>query len=593
MCGIVAYYGPQNGIPISLKGLKRLEYRGYDSAGLAFLENNQINIIKNKGKIKDLVGLINGEQANIVISQTRWATHGQPNHINAHPHFSMDKSVAIVHNGIIENHADLKKELTEKYNYKFQSETDSEVIAQLIQFFYKGNFEEAFRKMLSKIEGAFGIVALHKDHNELICARKGSPLVLGLGENEYFIASDPSPFLDHTKNVIYLEEKQMAIISENHYEVKDFNGLNLDVEMEEIPFGIEAIQKQGFKHFMLKEINEQPNTIRDCFTGKLRNIDGIAIKLKTNIQRVVLVACGTSYHGALIGKYIIEKKSNIPVIVEHASEFRYRKPMLFPSDLVVAISQSGETADTLEAIRLAKKIGCNVAGIVNVTGSSIAKECGQGIYLHAGPEIGVASTKAFTSQVVALNLLNLFLNKNPYYRYEIAEELRKLPLIVEEFLKNEKVKEIAAKYFFAKHFLFMGRDINFPVALEGALKLKEISYIPAEGYPAGEMKHGPIALIDSETPSIFILTKDEVYEKVISNMHEVKSRQGKILCICDHVNEEIQQLADDIIFVPKVVWELSPIINTIPLQLLAYYTADLNNREIDQPRNLAKSVTVE
>jgi len=592
MCGIVGYYGQQNGIPIVLKGLKRLEYRGYDSAGLAFKED-KIKIIKTKGKIQDLKNLINGEYSNIVIGHTRWATHGVPNYINAHPHFSMDENIAIVHNGIIENHCELRKELEEKYNYKFSSDTDSEVIAQLIQFFYNGNFEEAFRKMLSKIEGAFGIVAIHNNHKEIICARKGSPLVLGIGEQEYFIGSDPSPFLDHTKNVIYLDEKQMVIISDAGHVIKDFNGFNLDREIEEVPFGLESIQKQGYKHFMLKEIYEQPNTIKNCLRGKIRNINGISIKFNEEIKRVIFVACGTSYHAALIGKYILEKTSHIPTVVEHASEFRYRKPMLFPTDLVIAISQSGETADTLEAIRLAKKIGCNVAGIVNVTGSMIAKDCGQGIYLHAGPEIGVASTKAFTSQVIALNLLNIFFNKSPYYKTEMIDELKHLPKLVEQFLKNEEIKLIAQKYHLAKNFLFMARDINYPVALEGALKLKEISYIPSEGYPAGEMKHGPIALIDENTPCIFILTKDETYEKVISNMEEVKSRSGKIICICNEINEKVQRVADDIIVVPKVCWELTPIINSIPLQLLAYYIADLNGKEIDQPRNLAKSCTVE
>ncbi|MFH1456480.1 MAG: glutamine--fructose-6-phosphate transaminase (isomerizing) [archaeon] len=592
MCGIVGYYGQQNGVPIVLKGLKRLEYRGYDSAGLAFKED-KIKIIKTKGKIQDLKNLINGESSQIVIGHTRWATHGVPNHINAHPHFSMDQTVAIVHNGIIENHCELRKELEEKHNYHFNSDTDSEVIAQLIQFFYNGNFEEAFRKMLSKIEGAFGIAAIHNNHKELICARKGSPLVLGIGKQEYFIGSDPSPFLDHTKNVIYLDEKQMAIFSDTGYIIKDFNGFNLDKEIEEVPFGLESIQKQGYKHFMLKEIYEQPNTIKNCLRGKIRNINGISIKFNEKIKRVIFVACGTSYHAALIGKYILEKTSHIPTIAEHASEFRYRKPMLFPTDLVIAISQSGETADTLEAIRLAKKVGCNIAGIVNVTGSMIAKDCGQGIYLHAGPEIGVASTKAFTSQVIALNLLNIFFNKSPYYKTEMIDELKVLPELVEQFLKNEQIKLIAQKYHLSKYFLFMGRDINYPVALEGSLKLKEISYIPSEGYPAGEMKHGPIALIDENTPCVFILTQDETYEKVISNMEEVKSRKGKIICICNEINEKVQRVADDIIIVPKVCWELTPIINVIPLQLLAYYIADQNGKAIDQPRNLAKSCTVE
>jgi len=592
MCGITAYFGEKNGIPIVLEGLKRLEYRGYDSAGIAFLNNNTIEIIKTKGKIQELKSLVSDKNSNIVIGHTRWATHGEPNYINAHPHLSMNKSIAIIHNGIIENHSELKRELKEKYNFKFESDTDSEIIAQLIQYFYQGDFEDAFRKMLTKIEGAFGIVAIHKDHKQMICARKGSPLVLGVNSNEIFIGSDPSPFIEHTKDAIYLNEKQMAIIEKNSYKIKDFNGFNSQSEIETIPFGIESIQKQGFEHFMLKEIYEQAETIQNCFRGKVNHIENISIKIN-NPNRIILIACGTSYYAALVGKYLIEKTSHIPVIVEQASEFRYRQPMLFTSDLIIALSQSGETADTLEAIKLSKKLGCNIAGIVNVTGSSIAKECNQGIYLHAGPEIGVASTKAFTSQIVALNLLNLFLNKNPYYKLEMIEELKKLPDKVKEFLEHQEILKIAEEFKDSKYFLFLGRDINYPVALEGALKLKEISYNPAEGHPAGEMKHGPIALIDSTTPVIVILTKDNVYEKVISNMHEVKARKGKIICICDEINNEIKELSTHIIQVPKTSWEFSPIINAIPIQLFAYYIAKLNNREIDQPRNLAKAVTVE
>lgn len=592
MCGIAGYCGFRNGVPIVLQGLKRLEYRGYDSAGIAFIKENNLEIVKTKGKILDLQSLADGKEGNITIAHTRWATHGEPNYVNAHPHTSMDNSIAIVHNGIIENHSELRKELEEKYNFQFRSQTDSEVIAQLIQFFYEGDFEEAFRKMLTKIDGAFGIAAVHKNHKQIICARKGSPLVLGIGVNEYFIASDPSPFVDYTKDVVYLDEKQMAVIDENGYRVKDFNGLDLHAEMETVPFGIEAIQKSGFKHFMLKEISEQSETIKNCFRGKINHIDAISIK-KENISRIVFVACGTSYYAALVGKYLIERDCHVPVIVEHASEFRYRQPMLYATDLVIALSQSGETADTLEAVRLAKRIGCSVAGIVNATGSAIAKECSQGMYLHAGPEIGVASTKAFTSQIVALNLLNLFLNKNPYFKMEVSEELKKLPDAVQQFLNTQNVKEIAEKYKNTKYFLFLGRDINYPVAMEGALKLKEICYIPAEGYPAGEMKHGPLALVDKDTPSIFIVMRDKVYPKVISNMEEVKSRGGKIISICSEVTEEIKRLSDDIILVPEVRWQFSPIMNVLPLQLLAYHIADVNGREVDMPRNLAKSVTVE
>ncbi len=592
MCGIVGYFGERNGMPIVLQGLKRLEYRGYDSAGLVLLKENTLEIIKTKGKVSELIALANGREAKIVVGHTRWSTHGEPNYINAHPHTSMDNSIAIVHNGIIENHAELRKELQEKYNFTFRSQTDSEVIAQLIQFFYKGDFEEAFRKMLTKIEGAFGIVALHKDHKQILCARKGSPLVLGVNNGEFFIASDPSPFLEYTKEVIYLNEKQMASIEETGYKIKDFNGFNIEMEIETIPFGIESIQKQGFEHFMLKEIYEQAETIQNCFRGKIRHIENISIK-KENIKRIIFVSCGTSYYASLVGKYILEKSSHIPVVVEYASEFRYRHPMLYPTDLVIAVSQSGETADSLEAIRLAKKLSCSVAGIVNVTGSSIAKECGQGIYVHAGPEIGVASTKAFTSQIIAMNLLNVYLNKDPYYRAELIEELEQLPEKVKAFFKTQDVKAIAEKYKDSKYFMFMGRDINYPVAMEGALKLKEISYIPAEGYPAGEMKHGPIALIDENTPTVFLVTKDTVYTKVISNMEEVKSRKGKIICICNEMTEEIERLSDDIILIPKVRWECTPILNVLPLQLFAYHIANANGREIDQPRNLAKAVSVE
>ncbi len=592
MCGIVGYFGPRNGVPIVLEGLKRLEYRGYDSAGFVIREEQGLDIVKTKGKILQLKSIANGRTGNIVVGQTRWATHGEPNYVNAHPHPSMDDSIAIVHNGIIENHSDLRKELQEKYHFTFRSQTDSEVIAQLIQFFYKGDFEEAFRKMLTKIEGAFGIVAVHKDHKQILCARKGSPLVLGVNGKEIFIASDPTPFLEYTKDVVYLNEKQMASITDQGYQIKDFNGLNIQIEMETIPFGIEAIQKGGFQHFMLKEIYEQAETIQNCFRGKIKHIDAIAIK-KENIKRIIFVACGTSYFASLVGKYILERTSHIPVTVEHASEFRYRQPMLYNTDLVIAVSQSGETADTLEAIRLSKRVGCNVAGIVNVTGSSIAKECGQGIYLHAGPEIGVASTKAFSSQIVAFIMLNLYVNQNPYYRADLIEELEKLPEKVKAFFTIQDVKSVAEKYKDARYFMFMGRDINYPVAMEGALKLKEISYIPAEGYPAGEMKHGPIALIDEHTPSVFLITRDTVYEKVISNMEEVKSRRGKIICICNEITPEIEHLSDDIILIPKVRWEFTPILNVLPLQLLAYHIANANGREIDQPRNLAKAVTVE
>ncbi|RME77490.1 glutamine--fructose-6-phosphate transaminase (isomerizing) [Candidatus Woesearchaeota archaeon] len=578
-------------MPLVLEGLKRLEYRGYDSAGIA--TQQPFEVLRAVGKIAQLEPKIIGKHSTIVIGHTRWATHGEPSELNAHPHKSEDGSVAIVHNGIIENHADLRADLIKK-GVTFKSETDSEIIAHLIAYFYKGDFEEAFRKMLSKITGAYGIVAMHKDHEELLVAKKGSPLVIGVGDKEYFIGSDASPFLDHTKDAIYLDERQMGVLTKTGYEIKDFDGFNLDVEIETIPFGIEAIQKHGFDHFMLKEIFEQPETVANAFRGKVKNIDGISLTLPSNLRRVLLLACGTSWHAALIGKYILERSSRIEAQAEHASEFRYRSPVLHNDDLVIALSQSGETADTLEALRLAKEAGATIAGIVNATGSTIAKFAGQGMYLHAGPEIGVASTKAFTSQVVALNLLNLYLNRNATYRQEIINYLKRIPEQIQFILDDAKVIEnIAKEYAHASDFLFLGRDIHYPVALEGALKLKEISYIHAEGYPAAEMKHGPIALIDESMPCVFIVTEDNLAQKTLSNMQEVKSRKGKIICVCDFEHPEISNLADHVIKVPKTTWELSPLLTNIPLQLLSYYIARERGCEIDKPRNLAKSVTVE
>ena len=596
MCGIIGYIGEKEAIPILINGLKKLEYRGYDSAGLTIQNNSQLSTIKKQGKIKELEKNLKDSKSKIGIAHTRWATHGKPNEINAHPHINQNNSISIVHNGIIENHNALK-ELLEKEGVKFSSNTDSEILAHLISKFYKDDLEEATIKALELVEGTYGLAVINKDKEEIIVARKGSPLIIGLGEHENFVASDVPAILEHTKRVIYLDDNEIAKIKKDSYKVKHINGNYVDKEIHEIKWSLDKIEKKGFKHFMLKEIYEQPLSIKNALRGRLT--DNIKLNLNfdiNEIQRIILLACGTSWHSALIGKHLIEKLTNIPEEVDYASEFRYRNPVISEKDLTIVISQSGETADTLAALKKAKSKKSKTLGLINVVGSTIAREVDSGIYLHAGPEIGVASTKAFTSQVLSLALLSLQLakGKNLPIRQDLMDEIKILPNKISEFLKEDtKIREIAKEFKDSKNFLYLGRGINFPVALEGALKLKEISYIHAEGYPAAEMKHGPIALIDENMPVVFIATKSDLSPKILSNMQEVKSRNGKIIAIKNDNDYEIKKLADYTIKVPDTLEELSPIMNVLPLQLLAYHIADLKGIDVDKPRNLAKSVTVE
>ena len=595
MCGIIGYIGEKEANPILIEGLKKLEYRGYDSAGFTIKNNSELLTIKKQGKIEEL-DKQEKVQGSMGIAHTRWATHGAPNETNAHPHQSSNNDISIVHNGIIENHNALR-ELLETEGFSFKSETDSEILANLISKFYKGDLEEATIKALELVEGTYGVAAIHKDKDEIVVARKGSPIIIGLGKNENFIASDVPAILNHTKKVVYLDDNEVAKIKKDDYTVKHINGQHIDKEIHEIKWSLGEIEKKGFKHFMLKEIYEQPDSLENALRGRISD----EIKLTLNcdihkIKRMVILACGTSWHSALIGKHIIQKLTKIPVVVDYASEFRYRKPIVKEDDLVIVISQSGETADTLAALREATSKNAKTLGIINVVGSTIAREVDSGIYLHAGPEIGVASTKAFTSQVLALSLLSLYIaqEKDIDIRPELFVELKLLPKKISEFLKQENnIRQIAKEFKDSNNFLYLGRGINFPVALEGALKLKEISYIHAEGYPAAEMKHGPIAVIDENMPVVFIATKSDLSPKILSNMQEVKSRNGKIIAIKNDNDYEIKKLADHTIKVPDTLEEFSPIINVLPLQLLAYHIADLKGLDVDKPRNLAKSVTVE
>jgi len=596
MCGIIGYIGEKEAVPILINGLKKLEYRGYDSSGMTILNHN-LTTIKKAGKIRELEKEnINQIKGTTGIAHTRWATHGEPNEKNAHPHSDENNNISIVHNGIIENHQALR-ELLEKENYKIKSDTDSEILAHLISKFYKNNLEEAVIKTLKLVEGTYGIAILSKNEEKIIAARKSSPLILGLGNNEMFIASDVPAILEHTKKVIYLDDNEIATITKNDYKVKDINGLQIDKEVHEIKWSLDEIEKKGFKHFMLKEIYEQPSALENTLRGRISDKIKLTLNFDINkIKRIILLACGTSWHSALIGKTLLENLTDIPSEVDYASEFRYRNPIIKENDLVIVLSQSGETADTLAALREANQKGAKTIGIINAVGSTIAREVGSGIYLHAGPEIGVASTKAFTSQVLSLALLSLYIRqeKNLPEKKELIEEIKILPKKISEFLESENnIKEIAKEFKDSKNFLYLGRGINFPVALEGALKLKEISYIHAEGYPAAEMKHGPIALIDEDMPIVFIATKNDLSPKILSNMQEVKSRKGKIIAIKNDNDYEIKKLADYTIKVPDTINELSPIINSLPLQLLAYHIADLKGLNVDQPRNLAKSCTVE
>lgn len=613
MCGIVGYIGFREAYPIIIKGLKRLEYRGYDSAGIALINGN-LNVYKKKGKVSDLEAYL-GEDKNFLHStigmgHTRWATHGEPNDVNAHPHYSSNKDLAIIHNGIIENYASLKKDLTLR-GHVFLSETDSEVFIHLIDDIRTNNhcsLEEAVRMALSQVVGAYAIVIIAKDTpNQLIAARKGSPLVIGLGINEFFIASDASPIIEYTNEVVYLNDQEVAIIKDNVLTIKNIEDVQMTPYIQKLELELEAIEKGGYEHFMLKEIMEQPKSIRDCMRGRVDSVRGHLvlgglseyINKLINAERIMIVACGTSWHAGLVAEYIFEEFTRIPVEVDYASEFRYRNPIVREGDVLIAISQSGETADTLAAIELAKSKGAIIFGVCNVVGSSIARASHAGAYLHAGPEIGVASTKAFTAQVTVLTMIAL---QVAYRKGSISEqlfhtllaEIESIPEKVEKVLKlNEKIKFISDNYKNAKNVLYLGRGYNFPVALEGALKLKEISYIHAEGYPAAEMKHGPIALIDEEMPVVVIATKDSSYEKVVSNIQEVRARKGQVVAIVTEGDTQVSKMADYILEVPATHESLMPIIAVIPLQLLSYHISVMRGCNVDQPRNLAKSVTVE
>lgn len=600
MCGIIGYIGTRPTVPLLISGLQKLEYRGYDSAGICVVgSDGSLRTVKRKGKIDKLAKSkeIKNLEGSIGIAHTRWATHGEPSEKNAHPHLDCKNEIAIVHNGIIENQQSLKKLLI-KHGHKLQSDTDSEIIAHLIEKFYQGDLEFAVRQALKLIEGAFGLAIIHKNEHKIIAARKGSPLIIGVGKNEMFVASDVTAILEYTKQVIYLNDNEVAVIDQAGYSIRNLAGDPIDKQAEEVKWDVEQIAKQGYKHFMLKEIFEQPEALQNTLQGRIK--DG-HIKLTVDldidkIKRVVITACGTSWHSSLIGKYLLEALAELPTEVDYASEFRYRQPIIDGSSLIIAISQSGETADTLAAIREAKARQAKTLGIVNVVGSTITREVDSGIYLHVGPEIGVASTKAFTSQVVALLLLALHIrqHKNLPLDKKLVKELDHLPDKIQQALEQaDNIKALAKKFKDTRNCLYLGRGLNYPVALEGALKLKEISYIHAEGYPAAEIKHGPIALIDAEMPVVFIATKNALSQKIISNMQEVKARQGHIIAIANQVDAEISKLADDIILVPESANELSPIINVIPLQLLAYYIADFKGLDVDKPRNLAKSVTVE
>jgi len=614
MCGIVGYIGPRQAYPIIINGLKRLEYRGYDSAGIAIInpENKKYNIYKYKGKVSDLENNTIGKDivGNIGIGHTRWATHGEPNDINAHPHASMNKKFIIIHNGIIENYARLKKRLEDR-NYKFTSQTDTEVLVNLIEYIYiKGQVsaEIAIRLALTKVEGAYGILVLCTDEPDTIfAARKGSPLVVGIGDGEYFFASDATPIIEHTNRVVFLNDNDVAIVKPDQVTFKTIMNVPITPTIQELDMDIGEIEKGGYEHFMLKEIFEQPRAIEDTIRGRislhkneitLGGLFNVMDKL-VNAKRIIIIGCGTSWHAGLVGEYLIEDIARIPVEVEYASEFRYRNPVLFPDDIIIAISQSGETADTLAAVKLAKHAGCIVLGICNVVGSSIPRETHAGVYTHAGPEIGVASTKAFTAQVMVLTMMAVLLGykrntiSKEQYQYYI-EQIYSIPLKIEKTLEqSEKIKELAEKYFNINNSLYLGRGYLFPVALEGALKLKEISYIHAEGYPAAEMKHGPIALIDEHMPIIVLASKDKSYEKIVSNIQEVKARKGIVIAIITEGDNTIINLVDHVIEIPLTPDFLTPLISVIPLQLLSYYIAVLRGCNVDQPRNLAKSVTVE
>ncbi len=611
MCGIVAYVGHRQACPIIIKGLKRLEYRGYDSAGIALI-NKGLKVYKKKGKVSELEKFLEGQDLNSTIGMghTRWATHGEPSDRNAHPHFSNSQGIAIIHNGIIENYDSLKKDLQMR-GHTFHSDTDSEVFIHLIEDVYENNqcsLEEAVRIALTMVVGAYAIVIMSKDHpDQLIAARKGSPLVIGVGTNEFFLASDATPIIEYTNEVVYLNDFEIAVIKEGKLSIKNIEDVTTTPYIQKLDMELDSIEKGGYEHFMLKEIFEQPRSLTDCLRGRVISSQGhlalggirqFANKL-INADRIIIIACGTSWHSGLVAEYIFEEYTRIPVEVEYASEFRYRNPVIREGDVVIAISQSGETADTLAAIELAKSKGAVIFGVCNVVGSSIARISHEGAYLHAGPEIGVASTKAFTGQVTVLAMMAIIVaNKKGIItesKYqELLVDLENIPEKISRALQlNDSIKVIAKEFKNAKNFLYLGRGFNFPVALEGALKLKEISYIHAEGYPAAEMKHGPIALIDDEMPVVVIALHDSSYEKIVSNIQEVRARKGRVIAIVTEGDTQIRDMAEFVIEVPKISEALSPLVSVIPLQLLAYHIAVMRGCNVDQPRNLAKSVTVE
>lgn len=611
MCGIVGYIGFRDACPVIMNGLKRLEYRGYDSAGISILDG-ETYIYKCRGKVSDLESHINGHhiKGRVGMGHTRWATHGEPNDINAHPHKSYHGKFIIIHNGIIENYAELKDDLL-KRDYKFTSQTDSEVLVNLIEFIYASgevDAEMAVRLALMKVEGAYGIVVMCTDEpDKLIAARKGSPLVIGVGNDEYFVASDATPIVEYTKSVIYLNDQNVAIITKDELILKNLSNVPLTPNIQQITLDIGEIDKGGYEHFMLKEIFEQPRSIHDTFRGRVSQAES-ELRLGglfnvmpglVDAKRIIIIGCGTSWHAGLVGEYLFEDLARIPVEVEYASEFRYRRPIINQNDVVIAISQSGETADTLAAIRLAREAGALVLGICNVVGSSIPRETDAGVYTHAGPEIGVASTKAFTAQVTVLAMMAILLGRMrktlseaQYHQY--ITEIIQIPEKIESILKqNKKIRGLADMYKLANNFLYLGRGYLFPVALEGALKLKEISYIHAEGYPAAEMKHGPIALIDHHMPVVVLATKDHSYDKIVSNIQEVKARNGIVIAVVTHGDVTIKKLANHIVEIPECDVIFSPLLAVIPLQLLSYHIAVMRGCNVDQPRNLAKSVTVE
>jgi glucosamine--fructose-6-phosphate aminotransferase (isomerizing) len=611
MCGIVAYVGKRQAHEIIIKGLKRLEYRGYDSAGIALL-NDGLAVYKKKGKVSELEQHIKGKNLNstIGIGHTRWATHGEPNDRNAHPHYSSSGKLAMIHNGIIENYSSLKQELINK-GHSFKSDTDTEVFIHFIEDIKEHvgcSLEEAVRLALTKVVGAYAIVIMSvEDPQQLVAARKGSPLVVGVGKDEFFLASDATPIVEYTNEVVYLNDQEIAVINNGQLTIKNTANLPLIPYIQTIDLELEAIEKGGFEHFMLKEIFEQPRSISDCMRGRLDSQAGRLIlgglreyltKL-VNADRILIVACGTSWHAGLVAEYVFEEFCRIPVEVEYASEFRYRNPVIREGDVIIAISQSGETADTLAAIEQAKQKGAVIFGVCNVVGSSIPRATHAGAYTHAGPEIGVASTKAFTAQLTVLNMIALIVAQKKgtiteQKLHELLVEMENIPAKVEKALKlNDQIKEIAETFKDSRNCLYLGRGYNFPVALEGALKLKEISYIHAEGYPAAEMKHGPIALIDEEMPVIFIATRDSSYEKIVSNIQEVKARKGRVIAIVTEGDKLIPKMVEFVIEVPPVHEALMPMVSVIPLQLLSYHIAVMRGCNVDQPRNLAKSVTVE